>query len=349
MTFDMASRFHLLRRAFAKSTRQQYGRDLHRFLKWSRFSAEELARLADPRHGDISVVDELVCEYMHMLYDQTHGRSGFSAASNALYGLIGLICPKAKGRLPLSSRALLGWSKAAKASKGVGKQRPPLTRFGVFAAAEWLWKNNRIAAGVAVLAAFGAYLRIDEVFRLRIRHVLLDNTCGEDTNLAGFRIKKAKTGREQFAGIQDFRIAHIIRRYLKHVRKCLKHSEGHTPDDRKVGRLKLFQLSKKDMRQALREAVQAIGITNRGLVFHSLRHGAATQDTIDGVPITEVMRRGRWVSSKSAQNYIKQCKTMGLKQVLPDAVIRRGKQLHSTERALYSSFREAVRAAESSF
>lgn len=339
----MSSRFHLLKRAFAKSTQQQYGRDVQKFLQWSSFSAEDLATLADPRHGDVGVVDELVCEYIHWLYKQHHGKSGYSAAANALYGLIGLICPRAKGHLPLSTRALLGWTKTALAAKGGKNLRPPLTRFGAFVAAEWLWQNNQIAAGVAVLSAFGAYLRIDEVHRLRVRHVLLDNACGEDTNLAGFRVKKAKTGREQFASIQDTRIVRIIRRYLKHVRKQLGPAQ-----DREVNRSKLFPLSKKELRGALHEALQAVGITAKGVVFHSLRHGAATQDTIDGVSITEVMRRGRWVSSKSAQNYIKQCKTMGLKQVLPNAVMQRGRYLHSTDKALYASFRDAVRAAERS-
>lgn len=345
----MAPRFHLLSKAFAKSTRRQYRRDLQKFLQWSPFAAEELTRLADPRRGDVSVVDEVMCHYIHLLFSRTRGKSGFSAAANALYGLIGLICPKARGHMPLSSRALLGWTKSARAAKRGTNQRPPLIRFGVFAVAEWLWKNNKIAAGVAVLSAFGAYLRIDEVFRLRVRHVLLENKCGEDTLLAGFRVKKAKTGWEQFAGIHDAQIVRIVRRYLKHVRRKHKHSVRGDQDEREIRRLQLFPLMKRELRAALKDAVRAVNITIKGLVFHSLRHGAATQDTIDGVSMAEVMRRGRWASSKSAQIYIKQCKTMGLKQALPETVMRRGKFLHQDGRALFSSFRDAVRAVERSF
>ena len=331
------NRFKLFDKVYAKSTCRQYRRDVEKFLRWSTLSDKQVRALADPRRGDIVTLDELLCQFIHQLFEQG-GRSGkfFGAASNTVYGLIGLVCPRAKDRLTLSSRALRGWARHKNPRK---HRRPPLLRPAVFALSEWLWQEGMIPEGVAILCAFGAYLRISEVVHLKMRHVLLQNTMGEDASMRGFRIKRAKTGDEQFAPIHDPQIARVLRRYVKFREKTA--GVGATANE------VLFPVTAKRLRQALEQALEALDIKIPGLVFHSLRHGAATQDTLDGLPLEEVMARGRWASSKSAKIYIKQTKALAMKTVLPRRVVERGSSLHAGN-SLFSIFRGAARASERS-
>lgn len=39
-------------------------------------------------------------------------------------------------------------------------------------------------------------------------------------------------------------------------------------------------------------------------VPHSLHHGAASHDSLRGLPVEEILRLGRWASTKSARLYI---------------------------------------------
>ena len=65
----------------------------------------------------------------------------------------------------------------------------------------------------------------------------------------------------------------------------------------------LFSFSLPELRRLFREACTAVGCRTK-FTLHSLRHGGATHLHLSGVPIEDVMYRGRWASNKSCRRYI---------------------------------------------
>ena len=71
-----------------------------------------------------------------------------------------------------------------------------------------------------------------------------------------------------------------------------------------------------------------------GFVPHSIRHGAATRDHLRGVPLNDILLRGRWLSEKSARRYIQTgpalLVTVKLSKLnaIGDAIINGGKLIH---------------------
>ena len=53
----------------------------------------------------------------------------------------------------------------------------------------------------------------------------------------------------------------------------------------------------------MRQALSRLGYTDKRCVFHSLRHGAATQASLDGEDTQQIMYYGRWESDKNARHY----------------------------------------------
>ena len=84
----------------AKSTRQKYDNATTKFLEWCEDNDED----ADTAEE----LDEVLNEYIHHLY---HSGGSKSTAINALYGVARYL-PGNNALLPLSRRAIRGWSKA---------------------------------------------------------------------------------------------------------------------------------------------------------------------------------------------------------------------------------------------
>jgi integrase len=71
-----------------------------------------------------------------------------------------------------------------------------------------------------------------------------------------------------------------------------------------VGRDLIFNFSAAQYRFRFRMVVEMMGWGTVGFVPHSLRHGHASDDFINGVPIESIMTRGRWKSIDSTRHYI---------------------------------------------
>ena len=61
-------------------------------------------------------------------------------------------------------------------------------------------------------------------------------------------------------------------------------------------------------------------------VHHSLRHGGATRDYLEGMTIGDVMVRGRWAANKSAVHYIQQGRQLLMLHEIPSLVDRFGRE-----------------------
>lgn len=316
----MAENFHLFGRRFATNTRKRYTSGVTHFLSFTGLSRSQLLSFRR-RTSDLSSLDKLLCNYVHYVYER-HGGTHRGRAESALHGLVGLYVPHAKGKLQLTLAALSGWSKTTPS-----QPRTPLVRAVVFCAARWLWRTGKILEGVAVLVSFGGFLRIGELLAVRKEHVL---TANELSHTHGIHIPDAKTGKNQFAELVDEQIVLILKKWIAYMRPA----RG-TP---------IFPTSQQNLRRSLGEALRGIKVELPGVVFHSLRHGAATQARLDGRTINEVMELGRWAVSKTAHRYVKRARVLGMQQELPQRVLERGATLEKGKR-LVLSFRRALERA----
>jgi len=312
----MSDPFFLLGKRLAPRTRARYSSAVSKFLLYYDLSRNELLSFRE-RSSDLSDLDRFLCNYVHYIFAKEKG-AGRGQAECALYGVLSLYVPRARGKLFLTQEALAGWKKQKPPAA-----RPPLIRAVVFKTAEWLWQRGKLLEGVAVLLTFGAFLRISELVNLQVEDIAL----GENslTRARGVHIRQAKTGENQFAEVRDPQIMKIVRYWLK-----LSGAREGEP---------AFPVSQRELRLSLRDALQGLRVVLPGATFHSLRHGAATQARLDGETILAVMERGRWAASKSAKLYIKRSMVLGLIQKLPQNVIERGKALESEE-ALVHTFKE---------
>jgi integrase len=169
-------------------------------------------------------------------------------------------------------------------------------------------------AGLAVLVHFDGFLRTGEVLDLRAQDFAepTDARMGVAGSYAALRIRSAKTGPNQFAELQDPGVIEMVAQRAARL----------PPASR------LFPLSPSRYRLIFKEALRALGLT-ANYVPHSLRHGAATRAMRQGVSLEEIMRRGRWASSKSVRTYIQQGQALLLAYHVPLPLHRRGCRIAS--------------------
>ena len=79
------------------------------------------------------------------------------------------------------------------------------------------------------------------------------------------------------------------------------------------GRVKLVSFSAETYRRLFRKIVALLGVEPGMLTPHSLRHGGATDDYMRGVPMADIVVKGRWVYAKTAARYIQQGRALLVK------------------------------------
>lgn len=297
----------LFSHAFAPSTRASYSRGLSLFLTWSTLTKDELIELtSSTKSGNSRQIDELMSNYIHYLHIKHDGKNKH-LATTAVYGVIGLVCPSLKGQLLHSAAALRGWNRMA-----VSEPRTPLVRFGVVAVVYLLFENGQLDAGVAILLAFGAFLRMSEVTTLKIGQIF------KKTNevAKGLHLKQTKTGADKYAPLPDEQIGEILMAWRRSRKRKGAGKES-----------VVFLSTDNELRSSLSDALAALGVTER-FTFHGLRHGAATTASADGKSVEEIMVLGRWAAHKSATHYINRAKALSLQQTVPAAVLKRGKKIY---------------------
>ena len=265
--------------AVEPSTRGRYGSAVSAFFSWVRREGRSFSSLRE--------FDGLVVAYLDHLYESREG-SGRSYGEQTVNGLV-FFRPALKPHLHGSRQALRGWKRL---SPSVA--HPPLTWELAVLIAVTLARRGRPNIALAVVLSFDAYLRAGELARLRFRDVV----DGEDArvgsahkNLITLRLGKTKTGDNQCAEVRDPAVRTLLRSYLAQ------------PGRRRRSKAKLFGFSVSTYRRHFNRARDDLGLSS-DYVLHSLRHGGATRDHMAGVPLEEILRRGRWASTKSARHYI---------------------------------------------
>lgn len=118
------------------------------------------------------------------------------------------------------------------------------------------------------------------------------------------RLAKTKTGSNQSVEVRS----QVVRDLLLLL---LDQSQG-------GGDQPLFP-SPSQFRRHFKQACSLLGLSE-AYVPHSLRHGGATHDHLRGLSVEDILRLGRWASTKSARHYIQSGRALLLKMEVPQQV-----------------------------
>lgn len=265
----------LLRAGYAESTQIKY---------LSQVSAFVTRCLEEKEHIDnMEELDLALMDYFHYLYFEEG--AGKQKAVDCFYGLV-MLMPRFRSKecLPGARAALRGYQKLCPSESW-----PPLTRPLMALIAVELHRMGRKDMALAVLMSFAALLRIGEVVGLKKEDVAArrDARLGVSLPGCGLRLRKTKTGTDLWATIDDDLVCELLR---KHVATRPRGSS-------------LFSFSAASLRREFNRATSSLGLV-AGYVFHSLRHGRATELSLLGHPLEDILRLGRWTSTKAARKYI---------------------------------------------
>ena len=77
----------------------------------------------------------------------------------------------------------------------------------------------------------------------------------------------------------------------------------------------------------MRELLASWGLNGVYAPLHSLRHGGATADFLRGMPIEDIVARGRWQLSATAKRYIQVGRSLLLGHTVPTGIMTLGSAL----------------------
>lgn len=287
-------RMALLNAVHANSTSVRYLEALRRFLNWCNECQEEF-------HSP-EQCDQILADYIGERFILDGGR-GYQDSMCCYYS-IRKFYPQARGRMPESLQLLRGWKKAVK-----GDSYPPLSIELTCAIAIKMVHLNRPLAGLGALLAFDTLLRISELCGLAVRDVVDCDQPYLADRFRGLQIRLAstKTGPNQFVNVESPAVANLLRKAVA----------SRDPAEPLIG------LSPAAFRVIFKHACAQLGLSS-AYVPHSLRHGGATHLFVRGVPVEDILIRGRWRATDSARRYIQMGRAALLAAAVPPAVYAAG-------------------------
>ena len=202
---------------------------------------------------------------------------------NALQGVLLEHGHQLRDQFPCSRRALAAWSRTIPVKSAL-----PLPQHwvDVFAAVAILRGYGVLGLGLVV--CFDGYLRVSELCNLRGSDILVGGRSGSDSGGSGLRIRKAKTGKNQFARITDPLVIDVLQ-LLRDV----------TPPEELVFKGATPRL----FNRLLLLLARILGLCYH-FTMHSLRHGRASKAHLDREPPEQIRVDGRWASSASMEGYL---------------------------------------------
>ena len=272
----------LLESSVGPATLKSYRTALASFLAW--LQEEGVVRVQG-----FAALDDLLIDYFeHILVSL--GRKGKHHAVNARSAIL-LFLPNARWSLNGSARALKGWARLQPS-----KQRPPMPWELATLIVDHFRKSKLHDYEWVFRACFEGYLRLSEAIGAKVEDL---DVSGREGVLA---LPKSKTGLNQSV---------IIHRgdWLELTRQLLDRPSSH--------RRSLVNVSAHKFRRALQSTLKKLGVKRVHFTPHSLRHGGATRDFMLGVPIADIVLRGRWAQAKTASRYIQQGRALLVKLSLP--------------------------------
>jgi integrase len=250
----------------------------------------------------LTSIDYAAAAFTVDLYFGSPDHARRQTADNLACGLK-LHLPEAKNGLPFLAKCLKGWKRLKPSTSWL-----PLPYELAALVAASLVRAGKHDYATAVMTAFSGLLRGGELLDLRGADVALPGDARLKSLRAagGLHIRQAKTGKDQFALLRHDWVATMLGVHLKQA------NPG--PND------KIFTFNAEQLRSALASALQTLGIrssTGRGIVVHSLRHGGATDMLLQGLPVADVLRHGRWRQTSSAEIYLQTGQALRFDTIIP--------------------------------
>jgi hypothetical protein len=281
----------LLYGKYGKTTLVRYAHAVEMFVAWCKRTGRS------PSFADL---DDVLATYLNDLYLRSVGGRGKTTAQCTVYGVVA-IYPSMADRLSVSKRCVQSWDRLVPAV-----QYPPFTRDLACAVSVVmrLWGYQRYA--VATLLAFHCMLRVGELCMLRKCDVGDDGDgrLGSAHRGVVLRLRKTKRGVNQSVRVDDPDAAALLRIVVRS-----------TP----IEEFRLFNFTPSSYRSLLKRVCVHLGLSAR-YVPHSLRHGGATYLHQLGVPVEDIMLRGRWASVKVTRRYIQDGESMLLSLSVPPRI-----------------------------
>ena len=237
----------LLKSSVGLRTWGRYKSALRRFLDY-----------LDGRRVDKVESWEVLDEYILGFFGVLMSEGGSRALAVDVRSAILLILPNAKWALNGSRRVLRGWSKLSPVN-----QKAPVPWELYQLILEFFQKESDREAEWVTMACFEGYLRVSEATGILVSDV----SVKEDQGVIA--LPKTKTGLNQSIVIRKGRWLELTRSLLRQRRKGEK----------------LVGITDVKYRRVFQRALASLGIQPGVYTPHSLRHGGATDDFIQGVPI----------------------------------------------------------------
>jgi integrase len=287
--------------ALTRGTHRNYTAAVRRFVSWSRGKNLNILLPRD--------LDCVVAVYVDELYERGRGKQ---EATNLLYGIL-FILPYCRTHMHETALRLRGWNNLR-----LTRSYPPMLWEIAVLVAFTLLRHGEVAAGAATLLAFDAYLRVNEFCSLRVVDVSLVNDArmgsSSISSRMALRLLHTKTGRNQFVQVRRDAVAAVIAKLI----------EGRSGSELVFG-----GLSDSRYRMLLGRTCKSLGLSSCSFVPHSLRHGGAVLDLLQGMSIENVMYRGRWRKAESARTYLQSGRALLLSVSISPRAMETGRLLSS--------------------
>jgi integrase len=219
--------------------------------------------------------------------------------------------PHLNGKLVFATKMARGWQR-----KKPAVPHPPISWELAVVMAYQMKRAGKPLYALATLLGFDCFLRNGEVVNLLRSDVADASDPRVATSYTGMalRLRDTKTGKNQWVTVLNPAVIKLLRERVKSLK---------SPMDR------LFPFSSDQFRDVFRATADNLGLS-RTYVVHSLRHGGATKAFLDGMPIAEIKKRGRWRADKSADHYIQSGPALLLQQSVPVSYSRLGQRLSTS-------------------
>lgn len=253
-------------------------------------------------------------KYFQEMFDQNPRRGTKQRCVNTRAAILMYLPSAKRDGLHGANRLLTAWDRLEPKT-----QRPPCPYGLMLLMVQWIWRRaNRLDIATIVWISFNAYLRINECLRLSYTDIALPTR----TTPGGISLEKTKTGTNQSVIITDPNVWKILE---IHLSRC--------PESTK----KIFSgISGIMVLHMMKRASYQIGLPHTiEFTPHCLRHGGATHDFIQGKSLTDIVYRGRWACSKSAENYIQTGRSLLLRFQIPDFIKVKMDQLAEDPRQIF--------------
>lgn len=232
-------------------------------------------------------LDDHLADFGNSLYESSSRRGQRQLFINAVMG-VELLNPHLKEHLLRSRAVYAGWDKVA-----LGASSPPIPIALLAVIVLRLRRTGHRPAALGIFLAFHALLRIQELVRLRWDDVLLPGDCrlphfSRRKRSGGILIRVAKTGVLQFVPVFNEKLLSILS----------ASKASFPPEDKVVGS------TSSNLRRLFEESLEHAGCASLGYVFHSLRHGGATNMYLHGYDIATIQATGRWKQTKTCSVYV---------------------------------------------